>query len=109
MSVRYMSARLLVIAGLVALGVGLTAPGAGGAPKAPVPGKNFTMNVEQTGLAGFTDVDYEITLQNQTGTQQLGSANVVVPTAIAIVDREGLTGTGQTLELRNLAVPPVGP
>jgi hypothetical protein len=106
--VRSLSVRLLAIVGLAAIGVGLPAAGAGGAPKMPSPGKNFALAVEPTGLAGFTDVDYEITLRNETGTQALGSANIEVPPQIAIVDREGLTGTGQTLELRDLGVPPGG-
>jgi hypothetical protein len=58
--------------------------------------------------AGVTDEAYTVTLINDTKTQQLGSADVTVPAAITIVDRNGIPGAGNVLELRNLELPPGG-
>jgi hypothetical protein len=107
-SVRNLGVRLLSIAAVSAVSIGLPAAVAGAAPKQPLPGKDFTMVVETPELAGVTDAAYEITLKNVTGTQVLGSADVTVPPEITILSRNGLGGTGQTLELRNLGVPPGG-
>src|SRR5262245_57499190 len=67
------------------------------------------MNVSATSeFAGVTDASYHVTRINRTGTPQLGSANITVPSAIAITNRNGIAGTGQVLELRNLGLPPDG-
>jgi hypothetical protein len=95
--------RFLVFA-LAALFTALPASPAAGAPDKP-----FTMNVAPTNeWAGVTDGAYTVTLRNDTNTQQLGSANLTVPAAITIVDRNGIPGTDNVLELRNLGLPPGG-
>jgi hypothetical protein len=64
--------------------------------------------------AGMTIPSFTMTLRNDTGTQQLGSANVTVPATFAIasaptVDRGTLLApSGNTLRLRNLDVAPGG-
>jgi hypothetical protein len=81
----------------------LCAAPAGAAPKQ---GKEYQMFVESPEWAGFTDGTYTIMLVNATGTQQLGSADITVPAALTIVDRNGLAGSGNVLQLRNLGLAP---
>ena len=76
------------------------------APALGAPSKPFRMDVESPQWAGVTDSSYAVTLKNETKTQQLGSADVTVPSQITIVDRNGIGGAGNLLELRNLALPP---
>jgi hypothetical protein len=64
------------------------------------------MFVESPEWAGVTDSAYEITLTNKTGTQQLGSADITIPPAMTIVNRNGIGGSGNVLELRNLGLSP---
>jgi hypothetical protein len=79
---------------------------AGPAQAAPKQGKEYALDVAPlTEYGGVTDGAYTVTITNNTGTQQVGSANVTVPSAIAITNRNGIPGTGQILELRNLALP----
>jgi hypothetical protein len=91
--------RLVVL--VLAAAVALPAAPALGAPSKP-----FRMDVETPQWAGVTDASYTVTLKNETKTQELGSADVTVPGAITIVDRNGIAGAGNVLELRNLALPP---
>ena len=116
MSVRVPSVRLLAIAILVIAATTLPVASAGAAPKPPASGKSFVMNVKTPVPAGVTDTAYTITLQNTTGTQQLGSANITVPGQFvasapvldaATVARGGTAAmNGGVLELRSLALPP---
>jgi hypothetical protein len=117
--VRFLSVRLLSICALTATAVGLPVATAGSAPKQ---GKSYNVVVESPEWAGATDGAYTITITNTTGTQQLGSANVTIPTASAgdadfFVTSEpvfvGATAVGasagrngKVIELRNLALPP---
>jgi hypothetical protein len=64
------------------------------------------MFVESPEWAGVTDSAYTITLTNKTGTQQLGSADITIPSAMTIVDRNGIGGSGNVLALRNLGLAP---
>jgi hypothetical protein len=88
---------------VLAAAVALSASPAFGAPSKPI-----RMDVESPQWAGVTDPSYTVTLTNETKTQQLGSADVTVPGPITIVDRNGIAGAGNVLELRSLAVPPGG-
>lgn len=102
MTVRTWSIRLLAGAALAIAATGLPAATAGAAPKQ---GKEYALDVESPQFAGVTDGSYTFTLTNLSGTQQIGSADVTVPSALTITDRNGIPGTGQVLELRNLALP----
>jgi hypothetical protein len=96
-------ARLLVVF------IALAATGLSAAPAVAAPDKPFEMVVAPASeWAGVTNGAYTVTLTNKTKTQQLGSADVTVPAAITIVDRNGLGGSGNVLELRNLALAPDG-
>jgi hypothetical protein len=64
------------------------------------------MFVESPEWAGITDSAYTITLTNRTGTQQLGSADITVPSALTLVNRNGIGGSGNVLELRSLDLAP---
>ena len=97
-----MSVRVLVVFAALAVTALWVAP-AGAAPKQ---GKEYQMDVEAVESAGVTDDAYTVTLTNRTGTQQLGSANIEVPSTMTIVDRNGWGGSGNTLELRDLGLPP---
>src|SRR5215203_4650733 len=119
--VRVSSVRLLSICALMATAVGLPLASAGAAPKQ---GKTYTMVVKSPEWAGATDSAYTVKITNTTGTQQLGSANVTIPTASPsdidfTVTSEpvffGSTAVGATvvrpsggklIELRNLALAP---
>src|SRR5215217_1317575 len=113
-------ARYLVLFAALAAAAILAAPAA----SAPKQGKTFNVVVETPEWAGATDGAYTITIKNTTGTQQLGSANVTIPTATTgdidfTVTSEpvfvsgaasGATiarpGGGKVIELRNLALAP---
>lgn len=78
-------------------------------PALAAPSKPFEMVVApEHEFAGVTDNTYTVTLTNKTKTQQLGSADITVPSAITIVARDGIGGSGNVLELRDLGVPPGG-
>lgn len=79
------------------------------APAVAAPDKPFEMTVAPAHeWAGVTDGAYTVTLRNLTKSQQVGSADITAPAAITIVDRNGLAGTGNVLQLRNLGLPPGG-
>lgn len=96
------------------------------ASAAPKQGKTYSMVVESPETAGVIDSDYTVTITNTTGTQQLGSANVTIPTVPAslgaadffVTSEPSFTGAvasgatirrnpagGKVIELRNLALP----
>jgi hypothetical protein len=89
-------------AGVVAVAALFAAP-AGAGPKQ---GKEYQMFVVPEEWAGVTDGSFSIKLVNRTGTQQLGSADITVPAEMTIVDRDGIGGSGNKLELRNLGLEP---
>ena len=112
MSVRPLSARpvlalLLLVAGLAAFGLSAaTARAASGS-------KPYQVDLAPASVpAGVTVGGFTVRLTNLTGTQQLGSADVTIPSALTVVgapalDRAGTaTVSGNTLSLRNLALPP---
>lgn len=90
---------VLVIAAAVALQA---------APAFAAPSKPYRMDVESPQWAGVTDASYTVTLTNLTKTQELGSADITVPDELTIVDRNGIAGSGNVLQLRNLALQPGG-
>jgi hypothetical protein len=75
-------------------------------PAAAAPTKPIRMDVESPEWAGFTDASYTVTLTNETKTQQLGSADITVPSQLTIVDRNGIGGSGNVLQLRSLELAP---
>lgn len=79
------------------------------APALAAPNKPFEMNVTPTTWAGVTD-DFTVTLTNKTATQQLGSADVSIPTAFTVTAPPSLGSvtSGNVLQLRNLGLPPGG-
>ena len=118
MPLRVSRFRLLTIGALALAATALPVATAGSVPKPkPAPGKLYSFVVERHEPKGFTDHAYTMTLANHTGTQQLGSADIGLPAALAILrdpsdlplislDRPGTwTLNGSTLELRNLGVP----
>jgi hypothetical protein len=119
-------ARYLLLLTLAMLGIF-----AGSAQGAPKQGKDFSMVVKSSEPRGFTDHAYTITLKNETGTQQMGSADVTLPSGLTIVPKAAPdTGpniklddatlarggywtlddspTPRTLHLRALSAPPTG-
>ena len=121
MPVRVLSVRLLSILALTAVAVALPVATAGSAPKQ---GKTFAVEAEAPAWAGATDPAYTVKITNTTGTQQLGSANVTIPTAGAadidftVTSEPVFSGTtapgatvarpggGKVIELRNLVLAP---
>jgi hypothetical protein len=119
-SVRFPSVRVLSI---LVLGTVAAALPVATALSAPKQGKQYEMVVESPEWAGVTDSSYTVTITNTTGTQQLGSANLTIPsTAPGVADftvvseptldpataARGATiarpGGGKVIELRNLAL-----
>jgi hypothetical protein len=82
------------------------------APAAAAPNKPFAMNVNPAGVdAGVTVNGYRVTLTNNTGTQQLGSADITIPPALTVlgtpaIDRGSVIRSGNVLQLRGLSLPP---
>jgi hypothetical protein len=80
--------------------------------------KPYTAVVGPDPVASGTTVDFKLTLTNLSGSQQLGSANLTVPTGSGFTmsnadDPAGaatatVTNAGTLLQLRNLAIPPTG-
>jgi hypothetical protein len=74
--------------------------------------KPFEVTLTPAAAAGVTVDAYTVKLTNQTGTQQLGSADVTVPGAFTVVseptlDRAGtVSESDNVLHLRNLNLPP---
>jgi hypothetical protein len=100
-----MLARLLVAV------VALLAAALPTAPAAAAPNKPFAMDVAPTiEWAGVTDGAYSVTLTNQTATQELGSADIAIPTAFTVVGApsSGAVTSGNVLQLRNLDLQPGG-
>lgn len=102
-----MPVRLLLAA---ILAIALAAPaGADAHPKKP-----FHVSLSPAAVAAGATVDaYTVTLTNKAHPQKLGSANVTVPAAFAIVGEPSISrGTvsrdGNLLKLRNLDIPPYG-
>jgi hypothetical protein len=114
-SVRFSKGRLLAVAAVASAAAILAGTGADAAPKQ---GKDIQVLVPDA-FSGDT-VNYAFKVKNLTGTQQLGSANVMIPSQIGLgslhtasVDVAGGSATvsatdPRTFELRNLAVPPNG-
>jgi len=102
---------------VVATAAPVSAAPPGGAPDQ----KTFTADVDGTTagaapetFAGDADASIELTITNTSPTQQLGSANVTVPitpfTLVSVADIPGAASavrSGQDIELRDLALPPV--
>src|SRR5215211_622766 len=100
-----MLARLLVAA------VALAAAALPAAPAAAAPNKPFALDVAPaTEWAGVTDPAYTVTLTNKTTTQELGSADITIPTAFTVVmgPSLGTVAAGNVLQLRNLDLQPGG-
>lgn len=116
-TVRSLGARLLASAGLAIVAIALPVASAGSAPKQ---GKLYEVVVSPA-FAGATVSDpgapplntagdYTVTIENKTGTQQLGSANLRIPPEITVVgdrsaDRGDVLPAGsdpRLVELRNL-------
>jgi hypothetical protein len=132
-SVRRAGPRALIgISILGALLIGASSAEAG--PKKPSPGKEFRFEATAGEFRGATDHGYTLTLTNLTGTQQVGSANIPLPSGLSIfpvnpnlpfdavtnpydisldaatVSRGGRWAVnGTTLELRDLNSGPVAP
>jgi hypothetical protein len=76
--------------------------------------KPFTMVVSPPSAAAGQATTFTATLANQTGQQQLGSADITVPSAfsgVSVADPSGpatATATGNVVHLRNASVPPGG-
>jgi hypothetical protein len=71
---------------------------AGSAQAAPKQGKDFSMVVKSPEPRGFTDHAYTITLKNETGTQQMGSADITLPSGLTIVPKTA-PETGPNIKL----------
>jgi hypothetical protein len=75
------------------------------------PNKPFALDVAPLSEpAGVTVAAYEVKLTNKTATQNLGSADVTIPTAFTVVgaSTRGTVTADNVLQLRNLGVPPGG-
>ena len=102
-----MAARLLCAAAATLALVVFAAP-AGAATKP------FTMVVAPATAPAGQATTFTVTLTNQTGQQQLGSADIGVPSAftgVSVADPAGpatATATGNTVHLRDASVPPGG-
>ena len=121
MSGRVPSVRLFFFLALTSAAVALPVATAGSAPKQ---GKTYTMVVKSPEWAGATDSAYTVKITNTTGTQQVGSANVTIPTAspsdidFTVTSEPVFSGStavgatvarpngGKLIELRNLALAP---
>jgi hypothetical protein len=105
-----LSQRVLLL--LVSLGAAFAVPAAtaGAAPSKPYEVTLAPADVP----AGVTVAAFTVQLTNRTGTQQLGSADVTVPSAFTVVGPPALNGpgtvtaSGNVLSVRALALPPEG-
>jgi hypothetical protein len=119
-TVRTSVVRLIAGAAIAVAAIGFSAATTGAAPKQ---GKTYSMVVESPEWAGVTDGSYTVTITNTTGTQQLGSANLTIPTArqgdidFTVTSEPVFVGStalgatilpreGKLIKLRNLALPP---
>jgi hypothetical protein len=100
--------RLVVILAGAALGVAVLAAPAGAATKP------FSMVVLPASAPAGQSTTFLVTLTNRTSQQQLGSANIIVPsafTAVSVADPPGAAGAttnGNVVQLRNAGVAPSG-
>ena len=103
-----MPSRRLLVALVTALGLAVFASPAGAASKP------FTMVVLPASVPAGQSSTFSVTLTNQTGQQELGSAEVTVPSAFANVsapDPDGpasATVTGNVVRFQDLGVAPGG-
>jgi hypothetical protein len=100
--------RLVLTIAAATLGLAVLAAPAGAA------NKPFSMNVAPATVAGGQATSFTVTLANRTGQQQLGSADITVPSAftgISVGDPAGAataTATGNVVHLRNAGLAPGG-
>jgi hypothetical protein len=100
--------RLVRIAAAATLGLAVLAAPAGAATKP------FTMVVSPASVPAGQSATFDATLTNQTDQQQLGSADITVPsdfTGVSVADPAGpatATVTGNVVRLRNASVAPGG-
>jgi hypothetical protein len=100
--------RLVLILAAAALGVAVLAAPAGAASKP------FSMVVSPAAAPAGQSTIFLVTLTNRTSQQQLGSANIIVPsafTAVSVADPPGAataTTNGNVVQLRNAGVAPGG-
>jgi hypothetical protein len=100
--------RLLVLVVAAALGLTVTVAPAGAASKP------FSMVVSPASVAAGQSTTFSVTLTNRTSQQQLGSADITVPsafTAVSVADPPGAataTTNGNVVQLRNAGVAPGG-
>jgi hypothetical protein len=98
--------RLVLTIAAVTLGLAVLAAPAGAA------NKPFSMNVAPATVAGGQTTTFTVTLANHTSQQQLGSADLTVPSAftgVSAADPAGpatATVTGNVVHLRDAGVPP---
>jgi hypothetical protein len=99
---------LLVLVVAASLGLTVTVAPAGAASKP------FSMVVSPASVAAGQSTTFSVTLTNRTSQQQLGSANITVPsafTAVSVADPPGAataTTNGSVVQLRNAGVAPGG-
>jgi hypothetical protein len=100
--------RLLVLVVAAALGLTVMVAPAGAASKP------FSMVVSPASVAAGQSTTFSVTLTNRTSQQQLGSANITVPsafTAVSVADPPGAataTTNGNVVQLRDAGVAPGG-
>jgi len=100
--------RLLVLVAAATLGLTVTVAPANAATKP------FSMVVSPTAVPGGQSTTFSVTLKNLTSQQQLGSANITVPsafTAVGVADPPGAataTANGNVVQLRNAGLAPGG-
>ena len=70
--------------------------------------KPYTANIVPHQVAAGASTAFTATLVNETGTQQLGSAEITAPAGFAISSAPGASFDASVVRLRNLAVPPGG-
>ena len=104
----FVPARRLLVALAAVLGLAVAASPAGAA------NKPFTMVVSPASAPAGQSATFSATLANRTGQQQLGSADITVPSAfsgVSVADPVGpatATTAGNVVHLRNASVPPGG-
>jgi hypothetical protein len=100
--------RLVLIVAAATLGLTVLAAPAGAATKP------FSMVVSPASAPAGQSTTFSVTLTNRTSTQQLGSANITVPsafTAVSVADPPGAataTTNGNVVQLRNAGLAPGG-
>lgn len=103
-----MPARRLLLVAAATLGLVLPAASASAATKP------FSMTVDPASVSAGQSTTFTVTLQNLTSPQQLGSANITVPsafTAVSVADPAGpatATVSGNVVQLRDASLAPGG-